>query len=137
MLEVFNLNGKLALVTGGGSGLGRIMSLALSDAGAEVIVTGRRTDKLESVVKEIEQKGGNSFSLDLDVQDETSIESCLDKIKCMKRNVDILVNNSGISGSSWAVEQEVSDWDAVINTNLRGTFLMCREVGKTMIERKC
>ncbi len=137
MLEVFNLTGKLALVTGGGSGLGRIMSLALSDAGAEVIVTGRRTDKLESVVKEIEQKGGNSFSLDLDVQDETSIESCLDKIKCMKRNVDILVNNSGISGSSWAVEQEVSDWDAVINTNLRGTFLMCREVGKTMIERKC
>jgi len=109
MLEIFNLNGKLALVTGGGSGLGRIMSLALSDAGAEVIVTGRRTDKLESVVKEIEEKGGNSFSIDLDVQDETSIKSCLDKIKCMKRNVDILVNNSGISGSSWAVEQEVSD----------------------------
>ena len=56
MLEIFNLNGKLALVTGGGSGLGRIMSLALSDAGAEVIVTGRRTDKLESVVKEIKEK---------------------------------------------------------------------------------
>ena len=136
MLGVFSLKKKVALVTGGGSGLGRAMSLALCDAGAEVIVTGRRINKLENVVEEIKVKGGNSFSLALDVQDETSIKNCLDEVKSKKKNIDILINNSGISGPSWAVEQKVEDWDAVINTNLRGTFLMCREVGKTMIKRK-
>ncbi|MBE17676.1 MAG: 2-deoxy-D-gluconate 3-dehydrogenase [Nitrospinae bacterium] len=136
MLDIFSLKRKVALVTGGGSGLGRAMSLALCDAGAEVIVTGRRINKLKSVVEEIKKKGGSAFSVVIDVQDETSIKNCLDKIKSMKMNIDILVNNSGISGSSWAVKQKVEDWDAVINTNLRGTFLMCREVGKSMIKRK-
>ena len=136
MLEVFNLEGKIALVTGGGSGLGRSMSLALSNAGAEVIVAGRRTDKLENVIKEIKDKGGDSFWIVLDIQDENSINSSLKKIETMGKKIDILVNNSGISGPSWAVEQESKDWDEVINTNLRGTFLMCREVGKSMIKRK-
>ena len=136
MLDIFSLKRKVALVTGGGSGLGRAMSLALCDAGAEVIVTGRRINKLKSVVEEIKKKGGSAFSVVIDVQDETSIKNCLDKIKSMKMNIDILINNSGISGSSWAVKQKVEDWDAVINTNLRGTFLMCREVGKSMIKRK-
>ena len=136
MLEVFNLEGKIALVTGGGSGLGRSMSLALSNAGAEVIVAGRRTDKLENVIKEIKDKGGDSFWIVLDIQDENSINSSLKKIETMGKKIDILVNNSGISGPSWAVEQESKDWDEVINTNLRGTFLMCREVGRSMIKRK-
>ena len=136
MLDIFSLKRKVALVTGGGSGLGRAMSLALCDAGAEVIITGRRINKLKSVVEEIKKKGGSAFSEVIDVQDETSIKNCLDKIKSMKMNIDILINNSGISGSSWAVKQKVEDWDAVINTNLRGTFLMCREVGKSMIKRK-
>ncbi|MED5578406.1 MAG: glucose 1-dehydrogenase [Nitrospinota bacterium] len=136
MLKFFNLEGKLALITGGGSGLGRTMSLALSEAGAEVIVAGRRINKLESVVKEINAKGRDAFSIELDVQEETSIKETLEKVKIMDKKIDILVNNSGISGPAWAVEQEIEDWDKVINTNLRGTFLMCREVGKSMIERK-
>ncbi len=135
-MEAFNLEGKIALVTGGGSGLGRSMSLALSNAGAEVIVAGRRTDKLENIVKEIKDKGGDSFSIVIDIQDENSINSSLKKVETMNKKIDILVNNSGISGPSWAVEQESKDWDEVINTNLRGTFLMCREVGKSMIKRK-
>ena len=126
----------MALITGGGSGLGRTMSLALSEAGAEVIVAGRRINKLESVVKEINAKGRDAFSIELDVQEETSIKETLEKVKIMDKKIDILVNNSGISGPAWAVEQEIEDWDKVINTNLRGTFLMCREVGKSMVERK-
>ena len=136
MLEAFNLAGKIALVTGGGSGLGRSMSLALSKAGAEVIVAGRRAEKLDNVVKEIKDKGGDSFSIVLDIQEENSIDRSLKRIATMDKKIDILVNNSGISGPSWAVEQESEDWDEVINTNLRGTFLMCREVGKSMIKRK-
>ena len=91
MLEVFNLEGKIALVTGGGSGLGRSMSLALSNAGAEVIVAGRRTDKLENVIKEIKDKGGDSFWIVLDIQDENSINSSLKKIETMGKKIDILV----------------------------------------------
>ena len=136
MLEAFNLAGKIALVTGGGSGLGRSMSLALSKAGAEVVVAGRRAEKLDNVVKEIKDKGGDSFSIVLDIQEENSIDRSLKRIATMDKKIDILVNNSGISGPSWAVEQESEDWDEVINTNLRGTFLMCREVGKSMIKRK-
>lgn len=136
MLREFDLSGKAALVTGGGTGLGRAMALALAEAGADVALAARRVDVLEEVCGEIRSSGRKSAAIPLDLTDPASIEEAVSRAERDFAPIDILVNNSGISGAGWASDLPIEEWDRVMATNLRGAFLMCRAVGRGMIERE-
>src|SRR5690349_20565975 len=136
MRQLHDLSGKTALVTGASGGLGKEFALALAQQGAHVAVAARRLDALAQVVKEIESAGGKAMAVRLDVNDEQSIKECIAACQSTLGGVDVLVNNSGISIVKPALEQTAADWDAVINTNLRGVFLMATEAARAMRESK-
>lgn len=131
-----SLQGKVALITGASSGLGRRFAQLLAEHGASVGVAARRTDALESLVKEIQASGGKAFAAKLDVTDEQSVVAAVAAVEQALGRIDILVNNSGISIVKGVLEQTTADWDAVMNVNLRGVFLMAREVGRRMRDGK-
>ncbi len=136
MPDVFDLTGKTALVTGGGTGLGRAMALALAEAGADVVLAARRMEKLEAAAEEIRALGRRAAAVGLDVTDPASVEASVARAEEALAPVDILVNNSGISGEGWAAELPLERWEQVMATNLRGAFLMCQAVGRGMIARQ-
>jgi NAD(P)-dependent dehydrogenase (short-subunit alcohol dehydrogenase family) len=130
-LDQWNLAGKVALVTGASSGLGAHFAAVLARAGAEVTIGARRRDALQQVAAAIIAEGGQCSTVDLDVADAGSIAalgSLLDRI-------DILVNNAGVVRNAPALNQTESDWDAVIDTNLKGMFLMSQAVSRAMHTR--
>ncbi|MFP6890041.1 MAG: glucose 1-dehydrogenase [Nitrospinota bacterium] len=135
MLDSFDLTGKTALVTGGGTGLGRAMSLALAEAGADVALAARRIDKLEETAREIRELGRKAEAVPLDLTDPASIGAAASEAGRAVGPIDILVNNSGISGTGWASDLPLEEWDQVMATNLRGAFLMSQAVGREMISR--
>jgi NAD(P)-dependent dehydrogenase (short-subunit alcohol dehydrogenase family) len=135
VLTDFDLNGKTALITGGGTGLGRAMALALAEAGADLALAARRMDKLEETAAEIRALGRRALTIALDLADEGSIPRCVETAERELAPLDILVNNSGISGAAWAADMSAAQWDEVLATNLRGAFLMCQAAGKSMIGR--
>ena len=130
----FNLEGKTALVTGAGSGLGRLFAKTLSDAGATVVLAARRREKLEETAKSITEKGGNAICIDLDVTDSASVQGCFSEIESSGGVVDILVNNAGIARQEFLVDISEDDWDAVIDTNLKGVFLLAQRAAQSMIK---
>jgi NAD(P)-dependent dehydrogenase (short-subunit alcohol dehydrogenase family) len=126
------LHGKTALVTGASSGLGRRFASVLAAHGATVAVAARRIDALEALVAEIGAAGGKAFATKLDVSDEQSVNECVAAVEAALGPIDILVNNSGIGIAKPALEQTSADWDAVMNVNLRGVFLMASAVARGM-----
>jgi NAD(P)-dependent dehydrogenase (short-subunit alcohol dehydrogenase family) len=132
----FNLKGRTAFVTGATSGLGRHFAHVLAGAGAKVAIAGRRADRLAAVKKEIEAKGGTCVTIVLDVTDAARIAPAFDEVEKALGPVDILVNNAGMNARGFVTDISVEDFDAVMDTNLRGPFLMAREAGKRMIARK-
>lgn len=130
-----DLTGKVALVTGTTSGLGHRFAKVLAAAGAKVAITGRRVERLASLRQEIEQAGGEAFEVELDVTDDASIVACVQGVEAHFGGIDILVNNAGMNVSGLAVNIAVEDLDAVFDTNLRGVYLMAREVARSMIAR--
>jgi len=127
-----SLNGKVALITGASSGLGRRFAEVLARAGAAVGLAARRVDTLQSLASEIQAAGGKAFATKLDVADEQSVISAVAAVEQALGRIDILVNNSGISIVKPVLDQTAADWDAVMDVNLRGVFLMAREVGLRM-----
>lgn len=126
-----SLHGRTALVTGGGSGLGAAIATSLHDAGADVVVVGRDTAKLEAVV---ERLGERARMLTCDVADPASVDRLRDDLAGTE--VSILVNNAGVPGPVAALTDiEPDDWDAVFDVNVRGTYLLCRAFLPGMIER--
>lgn len=136
MTDPFSLNGDVALVTGASSGLGRHFAKVLAAAGAKVACTARRTDLLDTVVAEITDAGGMAAAVALDVTDSASIATALDQAATALGTLTILVNNAGLAIDHKLVDTPDADWDAVIDTNLRGTFLMAREAARRMIAAK-
>ena len=132
MQQLHDLTGKVALVTGASSGLGRRFARVLAQQGAAVGIAARRTDALDALVNEITALGGKAFAAKLDVCDERSVKDAIAAIENALGSIDILVNNSGTSITKPALEQTSADWDAVINVNLRGVFLMANEVARRM-----
>jgi NAD(P)-dependent dehydrogenase (short-subunit alcohol dehydrogenase family) len=132
-MDRFRLDGKIALVTGAGSGLGRQFSLTLAEAGATVALAARRREKLAETAAMIEEIGGRSFSLDLDVTDALSVTNCLREVESELGVPDILVNNAGIARQGFLTDISESDWDAVLDTNLKGVFLVAQATAKAMI----
>lgn len=128
---MFDLKGKTALVTGASSGLGAHFAQVLATAGARVILAARREQALTQVVQTIQAAGGQASPIRVDVTDPASIRDLGDTLG----NVDILVNNAGVVRNGPALEQSEADWDAVIDTNLKGMFLMAQAVGAAMRQR--
>jgi gluconate 5-dehydrogenase len=131
---LFDLTGQTAIVTGGGSGLGRVMALALAEAGANVVVCSRRLEVCEEVVKEIEALGKQALALAVDVTNPESVVQGLEKAVSHFGKIEILVNSSGTVFETPATEMPLKQWQAMLDTNVTGTFLMCQAVGKQMIE---
>jgi NAD(P)-dependent dehydrogenase (short-subunit alcohol dehydrogenase family) len=134
--QLHNLTGKTALITGASSGLGRHFALAMAEQGARVAVAARRVDALAEVVAEIKAAGGQAFATHLDVTDEKSVAAAIGACEHALGPLDVLVNNSGVSIAKPALEQTAADWDAVVNTNLRGVFLMATEAARAMQRSK-
>jgi 3-oxoacyl-[acyl-carrier protein] reductase len=128
-----HLNGKLALVTGGSRGIGREISLLLAQAGAEVIVNYRQSkDKAESLLEEITGQGGKAELFQADVSKPEDIQHLFEHIRGKFNRLDILVNNAGMIKDNLLLSTELSDWDKVLDLNLRGAFL-CTRYGAEMM----
>ncbi|MBI4516707.1 MAG: SDR family oxidoreductase [Deltaproteobacteria bacterium] len=132
----FDLTGKTALVTGGSKGLGRAIAGALLRAGAGVAIASRTQADLDRAAAELGEHGGRVLPVCADVTDEPSIDALVQRVLAQWGQIDILVNNAGIEGSGAVVEMEASDWDRVMNVNLRGPMLCCKHVGPHMIRRR-
>ena len=135
VLDAFRLDGRTALVTGASSGLGRHFAKTLAEAGATVVVAARRRDRLESLAKEIADAGGTAHTIDLDVTRSASVDEAFAAIDELKLELDIVVNNAGIARSDFAAELSEEDWDAVMDTNLKGVFLVAKAASQRMIKR--
>ena len=137
--ELFSVKGQVALVTGASGGLGRFFAIALASAGAQVIVAARNEEKLREVVSEIEKNGGSAFSVELDVTSLMSIKKALYECGKQFSTIDILVNNAGISGREETLNISTQNWDQVMDTNLKGMWLVTQEVVKAAIsvKKKC
>ncbi|MDP2334764.1 MAG: glucose 1-dehydrogenase [Reyranella sp.] len=126
MSKLFDLSGKVALVTGASSGLGVHFAHCLGAAGASVVLAARRAERLASLQAELGKKGVKATAVDLDVQSGTSIAAALDAAGPL----DIVVNNAGISIVKPALDMPEEDWDAVVDTNLRGAWLMAQAAAR-------
>ena len=136
VMEQFRLNGRRALVTGASSGLGRHFALSLAQAGASVIVAARSVDKLAETVAEIEAAGGKAFAVPLDVTDLESVKSGFDRIESAGGVADVIVNNAGLAVSRPLFEQTEADWDSVLDTNLKGAWLVAQEGARRLVAAK-
>lgn len=123
-----DLSGKRALITGGSSGLGAHFARVLARSGAHVIVAARRQDRLDSVLEEIRAGGGAAETLQLDVLDIASVRSAIARAGVL----DILVNNAGVANLKPALDQTEADWDSLVGTNLKGTWLVATEAARLM-----
>jgi NAD(P)-dependent dehydrogenase (short-subunit alcohol dehydrogenase family) len=135
IINLFRLDGKTALVTGGSRGLGRHMAEALSDAGADVVLCSRDLGTLEEVKAGIEERGGKALALECDVTDPEGVNSVVAETEESFGAIDVLVNNSGMAWAAPPEEMPVEKFDLVVQVNVRGTFLMAQAVGRRMIER--
>lgn len=134
--EIFDLRGKVAVVTGASTGLGKRFARVLAQHGASVALAARRVDALEALAKEIFDAGGTAAAVPLDVCDEQSIQTAIAVVEKSLGAIDILVNNSGVAIDKPALEQTAQDWDTVMNVNLRGVFLMASAVAIAMRDHK-
>lgn len=134
-IDLFSLKGKVAVVTGGTSGIGRALSLGFADAGADVIATARRRPEIESTSTEIEARGRKTLRQASDVCNRTTLESLLVSVLDHFGKVDILINCAGKIKRTPTLELSEEEWNDIINTNLTGTLRACQVFGRHMIER--
>lgn len=122
------LKGKITIITGGGSGIGRGLALALASEGARVVVCGRRIEKIEETVRTIHSNGGEALAVQADVSDESDIYRLVDTTLQHFGRIDILINNAGIYAGTDVHKLDPEDWDRVMAINLRGPYLAMRAV---------
>ncbi|MFO1236439.1 MAG: SDR family NAD(P)-dependent oxidoreductase [Alphaproteobacteria bacterium] len=135
-LPNFRLDGKVALVTGASSGLGLRFAKVLAKAGASVALAARRTDRLAGIEREIEAEGGKAISLKLDVTSARSVVDAFEATEGALGPVDILINNAGMNIEARAVDLPETEYDRMMDTNVKGAFLMAQQAAKRMIARK-
>jgi gluconate 5-dehydrogenase len=131
--QLFDLKGRVALVTGGSIGLGRQVAQALAEMGADIVLCARKRERCEQAAQELEALGVHALALACDVTDSEQIHAVVDAATARFGRIDVLVNNAGISWGSPFEDMRLADWHKVIETNLTGTFLFSQAVGKVMI----
>lgn len=129
---MFNLHGKIALVTGAGSGMGRTDALALATQGAKVILTDRKEGDCDAVAEEIDAQGGESYAYHMDVSQKNEVDAVFDTAVSHFGRVDILVNNAGIFKPKPALDITEEEWDEMLAINLKGQFLCAQRAAKEM-----
>lgn len=131
-MQLFSLEGRTALITGGNGGIGRAMALGLKEAGAQVAVTGRNPEKNKAIAAEL---GDAQLVFELDVKDETGVERTVREVVEQFGHLDILINNAGTVHSGPFIDLSLEEWNNVIGTNLTGAFLCSKHVARAMIKR--
>ena len=134
--ELFNLDGKVAIVTGAGRGLGEKLAYGLAQHGAKIVIAEINPHGIEDVKKKISQVGGTSVFIQTDVTSKKSVQAMVDEVERSFKQIDILVNNAGTSVRGPAEDLEETDWDKVIDVNLKGPFLCAQAAGRVMIKQK-
>jgi gluconate 5-dehydrogenase len=136
MKDLFDLSGKVAIVTGASRGLGQYFATALAKAGADLVITSRKFSALNEFKREIESLGRKALPVQLDVLSQSDIENMVRVAVKEYGKIDILVNNAGMNIRKPSAEVTQQDWDTVLDTNLKGSFFCAQAVAKEMIKRK-
>ncbi|MBU3114426.1 SDR family oxidoreductase [Clostridium lacusfryxellense] len=131
--ELFNISGKVVIVTGGNKGIGQAVALGLAKAGAEIVILSRT--EADETNEMIANTGGSSYHIPTDIRDEDSVEAAMSEILKRSGTIDVLFNNSGIYIDKSTIETSVKEWEAIQGTNLTGAFIVARATGRIMIER--
>src|ERR671911_2298322 len=134
VMAAFDLSGKVAVVTGGNTGLGEAFAKALVEAGAGVALAARGRERSEAVAEEIQASGGKAIAVDLDVTDPAQVNGMLESVTERLGPVDILVNNAGLCYHRPAAEVPLEEWHAVFDVNVHGLWHCAQAVGRRMIQ---
>ncbi len=135
ILEKFRLQGKVALVTGAGKNLGKVIALLLAEAGADVAVASRTLSETQETAEEIRQRGQRALAFAMDVTDFKQVEKVTKQVASEFGRIDILVNNAATRSFKSILEMSEGEWRNVIDTNLTGAFLCCKAAGPLMIQQ--
>jgi NAD(P)-dependent dehydrogenase (short-subunit alcohol dehydrogenase family) len=134
--EMFDLSGKVAIVTGGGKGIGQKMAEGMAEAGAHIVLCSRKVEKCQQVAQEISRLGVKTLAMRCDVKSSKEIQAVVDETIRVFGRLDILVNNSGANWGATPEEYPLEGWQKVIETNLNGVFLFSQIAGRAMIGQK-
>jgi 3-oxoacyl-[acyl-carrier protein] reductase len=130
------MQSRIALITGASRGIGRACSLALSSAGARVVLAARHVDQLDRLAAEIRSSGGDAFTVEMDLSVPDSVRAAVSKASKEFGRIDILVNNAGITRDGLAVRMKQEDWETVLATNLTGAFIATQQVLLSMMRER-
>ena len=134
--NLFDLSGKVSIVTGGGYGLGKIMATALGEAGSDVAICSRKVEACEATAHEIGKLGARALALQCDINCDEDVDRVVGETVKEFQKIDILVNNSGLGWGAPPEEFKMEDWQKVIDLNITGTFRFTQKVGREMIKEQ-
>src|SRR5580704_10199544 len=134
--KLFDLTGRVAIITGGSVGLGRQMAEGLAEMGASLVLCARKKERCEQAANELHSLGVETLALGCDVKDPASIRSVVEAAVSKFGRIDVLINNAGTSWGASVEEMRLEHWNKVIETNLTGTFLFAQAVGKCMVKQR-
>jgi gluconate 5-dehydrogenase len=135
-IELFDLGGRVAIVTGGGTGIGRQMAEGLAEMGADLVLCARHLDRCERAAEELRAHGVRTLALRCDVRDQGEVEAVVERTCSELGRIDVLVNNSGTVWGAWPEDTPLEGWQKVVDVNLTGTFLFSQAAGRVMIDRR-
>jgi NAD(P)-dependent dehydrogenase (short-subunit alcohol dehydrogenase family) len=134
--QLFDLSGRVAIITGGSIGLGRQMAEALAEMGANLVLCARKKERCEETAHDMEKLGVRALAFGCDVKDQPSVQNLIDSTVAEFGRVDILINNAGISWGAPTEAMTLAEWNKVIETNLTGTFLCAQAAGRVMLKQE-
>src|SRR5438270_9964692 len=134
--QLFDLTGRVAIITGGSVGLGRQMAEGLAEMGANLVLCARKKDRCEQAAHELKQLGVETRALACDVNSQDQIQAVVDATVSEFGRIDVLINNAGAAWGAPIEEMRLEHWNKVIETNLTGTFLFCQAIGKHMVAQR-
>jgi len=133
--NLFDLSGKVAIVTGGGSGIGRQMSEGLAEMGADLVLCARKAERCEQAAEELRGLGVRAIGMGCDVRDPEQVQAVVDRARDELGPIDVLVNNAGTVWGGWPEDTPLEGWQKVLDVNLTGVFLCSQAAGRAMIEQ--